>query len=169
MKLLTKKLALALLLVSVAVASASPVGAAGRGQSTTTPLARPWYTPQELQALIAYSNASFAQKKVMLAGSTTPSVATNRGLVLPRPRYTPQELKALIAYSKASFAQKKAILAGAEPSSMPTENGFDWVSAGVGAAGGFGLGIVLAGAASTVRRRPPATRRAPEAGAEKGE
>jgi hypothetical protein len=116
MKLLTKKLALALLLASVAVASASPVGAAGRGQSTRTPLAGPWYTPQELKALIAYSNASFAQKKAMLAGSTAPSVATNRGLVLAGPRYTPRELKALIAYSKASYAQKKAVLAGAEPS-----------------------------------------------------
>jgi hypothetical protein len=86
MKLLTKTLALALLLVSVAVASASPVGAAGRGQSTTTPLAGPWYTPQELKALIAYSNASFAQKKAMLGGSTAPSAATNRGLVLAGPR-----------------------------------------------------------------------------------
>ena len=132
MKLLTKKLALALVLVSVAVASASPVGADGRGQSTTTPLAGPWYTPQELKALIAYSNASFAQKKAMLAGSTAPSVATNRGLVLARPRYTPRELKALIAYSKASFAQKKAILAGAEPSSVPTENGLLVYEAQVG-------------------------------------
>ena len=35
---------------------------------TRTPLAGPQYTPQELQALIAYSNASFAQKRAILAG-----------------------------------------------------------------------------------------------------
>ena len=56
----------------------------------------------------------------MLAGSTAPSVATNRGLVLARPRYTPRELKALIAYSKASFAEKKALLARTEPSTIAT-------------------------------------------------
>jgi Tol biopolymer transport system component len=82
MKLLTKKLALALLLVSVAVASASPVGAAGRGQSTTTPLAGPWYTPQELKALIAYSKASFAQKKAILAGAEPSSIPTENGLLV---------------------------------------------------------------------------------------
>jgi hypothetical protein len=34
------------------------------------------------------------------------------------------------------------------------DGGFDWVSAGVGAAGGLGLAIALAGATSTMRRRP---------------
>ena len=65
---LIKRLALALLVVSVAVASATPVAAAERGHFTKTPLAGPWYTPQELKALTAYSNASFAQKKALLAG-----------------------------------------------------------------------------------------------------
>jgi hypothetical protein len=70
--------------------------------------------------LIAYSNASLAQKKAILAGRTAASAATNRALVLAGPRYTPRELTALVAYSNASFAQKKAILAGAEPSTIPT-------------------------------------------------
>jgi hypothetical protein len=132
MKLLTKKHALALLLASGAVASASLLGVAGCGQSSTTPLAGPWYTPQELKALIAYSNASLAQKKAILAGRTAASVATNRALVLAGPRYTPRELTALVAYSNASFAQKKAILAGAEPSRIPTENGLLVYEARVG-------------------------------------
>jgi hypothetical protein len=31
-------------------------------------LAGPWYTPQELKALIAYSNATFVEKQRILAG-----------------------------------------------------------------------------------------------------
>lgn len=65
---LIKQLALALLMASVALVSATPAGAVGRGHSAKTPLAGPWYTPQELRALTAYSNASFAQKKALLAG-----------------------------------------------------------------------------------------------------
>lgn len=74
MKVLTKKLALAPLVVSVAVASAGPVAAARDGQATTTPLAGPRYTPQELEALIAYSNSSFAQKQAILAGTPTVTI-----------------------------------------------------------------------------------------------
>jgi hypothetical protein len=66
---LIKRLALALLLASAAVILATPAGAAGRGHATNTPLAGPWYTPQELKALIAYSKASFAQKKALLGGT----------------------------------------------------------------------------------------------------
>ncbi len=40
------------------------------------------------------------------------------------------------------------------PIVVRVDEGFDWVSAGVGAAGGLGLGLALFGAASTLRRRP---------------
>ncbi len=40
------------------------------------------------------------------------------------------------------------------PVVVMVDGGFDWVSAGVGAAGGLGLAAVLAGATSTMRRRP---------------
>ena len=83
MKVLTKNVAVAVvLLVSVAVASASVVGAVGRAQSSTTPLAGPWYTPQQLRALIAYSNASFAQKKAILAGASPSSMRAENGLLV---------------------------------------------------------------------------------------
>jgi hypothetical protein len=45
-------------MASVALVAATPAGATGRGHSAETPLAGPWYTPQELKALSAYSNAS---------------------------------------------------------------------------------------------------------------
>jgi hypothetical protein len=40
------------------------------------------------------------------------------------------------------------------PVVVMVDGGFDWVSAGVGAAGGLGLAIALVGATSTMRRRP---------------
>jgi hypothetical protein len=40
------------------------------------------------------------------------------------------------------------------PVVVRVDGGFDWVSAGVGAAGGLGLAAALAGATSTMRRRP---------------
>ncbi len=40
----------------------------------------------------------------------------------------------------------------AAPIVVRVDGGFDWISAGVGAAGGFGLALVVA--ASTLRRRP---------------
>jgi TolB protein len=79
---LIKRLAVALLLASVAVASAVPIGAAGRGHSVKTPLAGPWYTPQELKALIDYTKASFAQKKAILAGADPSSIPTENGLLV---------------------------------------------------------------------------------------
>lgn len=79
---LIKRLPLALLVTAIAVALASPVGAAGRGQSRKTPLAGPWYTRQELKALIAYSKASFGQKKAILAGEEPSSMPTDNGLLV---------------------------------------------------------------------------------------
>jgi hypothetical protein len=52
--------------------------------TTKTPLAGPWYTPQELKALIAYSNASFAQKKAILAGADATSGETKNGAPFTR-------------------------------------------------------------------------------------
>ena len=40
------------------------------------------------------------------------------------------------------------------PVVLMVDGGFDWVSAGVGAAGGLGLAIAFVGATSTMRRRP---------------
>src|SRR5689334_3903041 len=45
-------------------------GAAGASSGPTKPLAGPWYTPEELKALIRYSNASFVEKQRILAGET---------------------------------------------------------------------------------------------------
>jgi hypothetical protein len=70
-----RRLALALLVVSIAVALASPIGVAVPGRSTANRLAGPWYTPQELKALIAYSNASFTEKQALLAGAEPSSIA----------------------------------------------------------------------------------------------
>jgi hypothetical protein len=110
---LFKRLAFALILVLVAVVAATAVGAAGRSHSAKTAAAGPWYTPPELRALNAYSDATFAGKKALLAGGNAARATSNRGAFrLAGPWYTPDELKALIAYSKASFAEKQAILAG---------------------------------------------------------
>jgi len=68
-------------------------------------LAGPWYTPKELKALIAYSNAAFSGKVRLLAGSSP----TTRG---PVPTLTPEERRALDRYANASFAEKQRILAG---------------------------------------------------------
>jgi hypothetical protein len=162
-----KQLTLVLLFASVALVSATSAAAAARGHSTKTPLAGPWYTPQELKALSAYSNASFAQKKALLTGSNPAPITADNGPVAPAGlRYTPQELKALIAYSKASFTQKKAILAGTEMSNIGVGSTFHWSDAGIGA--GVALGCVLvagAGAALLARTRaqpPPPTAHAVE-------
>jgi hypothetical protein len=40
------------------------------------------------------------------------------------------------------------------PVVVRVDGGFDWVSAGVGVAGGIGLAIAVVGATSTMRRRP---------------
>ena len=77
-----KRLALALLAASVAVVPTTPVGAAGPGHTATTPLAGPWYTPQELKALITSSKASFAQKKAILAAAESSSIPTQNGLLV---------------------------------------------------------------------------------------
>ena len=59
------------LVVLTLTAGATPTALAGRHQEATkTRLAGPWYTPKELKALIAYSKASFAQKKKVLAGTS---------------------------------------------------------------------------------------------------
>jgi len=45
------------------------------------------------------------------------------------------------------------------PLIVPTSSGFDWGSAGIGAAGGIGaFAIALAGTAGVRRRRPPEPR-----------
>jgi len=62
-------LVLLLLLVPAAVLVPASTGASSR--PAKPPLAGPWYTPQELQALIRYSNASFAERQRILAGDTT--------------------------------------------------------------------------------------------------
>ena len=158
---LIKRLALALLVASVAAVSANAAGAAGDRHSAKVPLAGPWYTPKELKALNAYSEASFTQKKALLAGSdAAPTTADGGTITLAGPRYRPQELKALIAYSKASFAQKKALLAGTETSTISVGDKFHWSDAGIGA--GVALGCVfVAGAAAAVLARSRTERRRP--------
>jgi hypothetical protein len=154
-----KQLALALLLASVALVSATSAGAAGRGHSTKTPLAGPWYTPQELKALSAYSNASLAQKKALLtARNPAPVTADSGPVALAGPRYTPQELKALIAYSKASFTQKKAMLAGTEMTNIGIGSTFHWTDAGIGACVALGC-VLVAGAGAALLARTRAQRR----------
>ena len=128
--------------VALALVVSAPIArAAESGQPATTKLAGPWYTPPELKALIAYSNASSAQKRTLLAGRKTSNASSGSfEAALAGPRYTPSELKALVAYSKASFAQKKALLAGSHVSSTSTR-GFRWADAGIGA--GVATGFLL--------------------------
>ena len=54
-------------IVLVAAVTICPAARAG-GVEPASRLAGPWYTPQELKALIAYANASTAQKRALLAG-----------------------------------------------------------------------------------------------------
>jgi hypothetical protein len=61
-----------LVLLVVAATGLVPA-AAGASTRPAKPLAGPWYTPEELKALIRYSNASFAEKQRILAGDTTVS------------------------------------------------------------------------------------------------
>ena len=56
-------------LVLVTAAIALVPAAAGSSSHVSKPLAGPWYTPKELKALIRYSNASFAEKQAILAGT----------------------------------------------------------------------------------------------------
>lgn len=66
-----RHIAIALVLLAVAVGATSSATASGhRHQAAETRLAGPWYTPQELKALITYSNASFHQKRKLLAGAS---------------------------------------------------------------------------------------------------
>jgi hypothetical protein len=66
---------------------------------------------------------------------------------------------AVVARHKALglLGQQNAALRTVEspaPVVVRVDGGFDWVSAGVGAAGGLGLAIALVGATSTMRRHP---------------
>jgi len=56
--------AIAVLAAAATVCSAAHAG----GADPASRLAGPWYTPQELKALIAYADATTAQKRVLLAG-----------------------------------------------------------------------------------------------------
>ena len=51
----------------VALAAVAGVAASTPGASPAPRLAGPWYTPAELQALIAFSNAPFATQKAQIA------------------------------------------------------------------------------------------------------
>ena len=70
MKRRSTHMGLVLLLVLVAAAVLVPTST-GSSSGPAKPLAGPWYTPQELKALIKYSNASFDEKQRILAGDTT--------------------------------------------------------------------------------------------------
>jgi hypothetical protein len=134
----------------------------GLGQNTTSAasepktLAGPWYTPRELKALTAYSNASFAQRKAQLAGNgiygqpgatrpddragtrgpSTPTALRSRGAAMP----------VLLSEHGAGQNTTQA-LAAVQPSAVTiVEPGaFDWGDAGVGAAGAFGLTLLACG------------------------
>jgi hypothetical protein len=64
--------ALAGLLVAIVCQLALAGNAAGIRTGVEELRAGPWYTPQERQALIAYANASFAERRRILAGAGTP-------------------------------------------------------------------------------------------------
>jgi len=135
---------LATLVAAFAVATTT-VAAAAQAHSNRT--AGPWYTPKELKALIAYSNASFANKQRILGGE--------RPIALAVPTLTPKERAALDVFANASFAEKQRILAGKPPKSP--SHGFQWRSAAAG--GTFIAALVLVGAAVLVRRRTALARR----------
>jgi len=136
--------ALLLVALALAVCGLSVARAAGGGRQAETRLAGPWYTPHELEALIAYSNARAIR-------STGPAAARVRG-------YTPAELKELIAYSNASFAEKKAILAGGDVGSLPGDT-FHWGDASVGAGAAFAALLLVGGTAALVVRARKERRR----------
>jgi len=131
------------IVVLVTAAAISPIARAGSAEPASRH-AGPWYTPQELKALVAYGNASFADKTELLAGRTrVDSTGVGRHVRLAGPWYAPQELTRLDAYANARSAQKDvAALRRFRDRSDP--RGFDWGDAGVGAGAGVLLGAALA-------------------------
>jgi len=100
-------------------------------QAKPRPPAGPSYTPKELKALIAYSNASHN---------------TVGGYSL-----TAKERAALDTYANASFANKQRILAGEPPVAV---RAFPWVAAAAGAVATLGALLVAAALLSrSVRAR----------------
>jgi len=101
--------------------------------------AGPSYTPEELQALIRYSNASFAEKKAILAGTDDPYV---RAL-----RIRGEGLNALYGTPAAVRPDDRAGVRGVGPVSatQSTSSSFDWGDAGIGAIGAVGFSLLLAG------------------------
>jgi hypothetical protein len=83
------------------------------------------YTPEELQALIRYSNASFAEKKAILAGTKDPFYGTHTAV-------RPDDRSGLRGVGPVSATQS-------------TSSGFDWGDAGIGAIGAAGFSLLLAG------------------------
>jgi hypothetical protein len=62
-----------------------------------------------------------------------------------------------IAHSQNGARSSARQSAPSAPIVVSVDGGFDWASAGVGAAGGFGLVVGLGGAASVIRARRRAT------------
>jgi hypothetical protein len=95
------------------------------------------------------------QHRFRLAGATLAVAA----LSAPVGAAAANEGNALLRNDRAHFGSETAP-ATADTRSTPApavvvrvDEGFDWVSAGVGAAGGFGALLLAAGAASAFRRR----------------
>lgn len=144
----------AVFLTASVVGIATPTAhAGGTGTQGKTRLAGPWYTPHELKALVAYSDASMTRKQALLAsGPATHASGASRRLAVGAPRYTPEELKALVAYSNASFAEKRAILAGSTVADPSGGSDFRWSDAGIGAGATLGTLLIIGGMAALIAR-----------------
>ena len=69
---MTHRIATLVAVVVVAGVAASTPGASPATRHPTPRLAGPWYTPAELEALIAFSNATFAGQKAQISRAGRP-------------------------------------------------------------------------------------------------
>ena len=69
---MTHRIATLVAVVAVGGVAASTPGASPATRHPTQRLAGPWYTPAELQALIAFSNATFAGQKAQISRAGRP-------------------------------------------------------------------------------------------------
>jgi len=89
-------------------------------------------------------------------GSPQPSDATLRNDIAHHGRQSSPEAPNTTLRNDIAHNGNKRVLPAREspaPIVVRVDGGFDWISAGVGAAGGFGMLLVAGAATSTLRRR----------------
>jgi hypothetical protein len=121
-----------------------PAASAAGAESAQRP-AGPWYTPKELKALIAYANASSsATARVVDHRSPDTIDAVAHGAVTTQPveLRSPDTRDAPIVVP--SMPRTRVV--------VRETPAFDWADAGIGAAGGFAIALLLGGVVLLTQR-----------------